>query len=677
MPTAEEIEAETVWAEAFAPSPIGNERFAPPAIPIPAAIEALNLPVMRQIGGIDFDAKNIVAVSATGSGKSVGLAPYELLLRRSRGEHRRILMRQPTRVSCFSIYRALGKLWEGSGLTFGVCTARNKENLDADIILYSDGSLSGLLADAADPIVYFDEAHSMGVDLAEIELAMCKMRGIPVRALSATIDPKTVIDYFGPGTGNYELSGRTFPIEKKVMYCDETLFDHNKNAGPLEEVVGGIVGRIAWEGKRALVFGPTKAISEHLAAKFSGICATTFAHGEVYPEDLLEWVDDHAGQPSVIFCTIALATGVTLPLDEVFIIDERVSGGVRQGVTQSYHIPYDSNTAIQCAGRVGRTHPGVATLITTEERRPNGWDDIRAMPIEPPCAKSTPYGVVLSLASVGFRDFENAPLLSKLEPGEVRHARKWLEANRCISPDGGILTMGQRVRAFPMDVTRAHLVLSAPSQSSKLITLAALTVGEKGTFSLLRVKPGKMLDAELLRNPGFQLLPPDCIHPDSMPLTLAKLMQRALHARDRSNKTETLAGWCHQANVSERAIRFAMTDFEEAAKHIVRPRASSDDEPYTGRRAFLDVDIDRFAGEVNDHLAGHREFVGGRFASRSDWGPTDLGNGIVDGAAKHLFRLGGTAYSAVGIPKEVRARSGSTFISLELPIIHRAVERAA
>lgn len=622
------------------------------AVAIPEALAGL--PVAAQIGSIDFDRQNIVMVSQTGSGKTVLMASYECLLRKQRGEAVQVWVRQPTRVSCFSIHKALKHFW-GDRLTIGICTADDKRDLDADIVLYSDGSLRQGLAKG--PIVYFDEAHSLNVPQAEIELAVAKMRGLRVRALSATIDPKTIIDYL-PGAAFHELSGRTFPIEKDVQWIPEEGFDRGASLDALDDAMGAIVLQAFQEKCRTLVFLPTKDLVERMARMLDGAeVPCRFAHGDVYPQDLLEWVEARRDGPFVVFCTIALATGVTLPLDRVAVFDERMGSHMQNGILRSFPQKFDSNTLIQCAGRVGRTHPGKATIITSRARRPRGWDGIVPGPIETPCSKTTPYGVILALAQEGVKEVSRIDLLSRLDPSELAHAQKWLLRHGCVRDDGGLTQLGRRVQSLPLEVPYAHLVLTAPTAETRLMAYAAVTLGLEGSFGLLSVKAGKESAARLEADPSFEVLPAECVVLDSMPATMAAILQRAFRARSEDNASETLRGWCEGTNLRQKALEFAMRDFEKGAAFLTQ----------SPRLDLLALDVRAHAAALDAHMMRHPTLVEASFPD-GEWGKAGRMGTVLDSAATDAFR---PAYpmQAWGVPKEIVGRRGSRFWSLALPIV--------
>lgn len=669
---------------------------------IPARFETL--PVAKQLAEIDFNAERWIAIAQTGAGKSMVLPCVEALERKKRGEKFRIYFRQPTRVAVQFLYSGLKKFWEPLGLTFGIMTRDKKENPEADIIVYSDGSLKSVLTRADDTplIVYFDEIHNVGTIATEIEIAICKKNRVPMRLLSATIDPKIFLDYLGPETKLYRLDGRTFPISKKLTHLPKEDFWREGNDKAFFDFHDACVEEVLHESERALFFVPTKAMAHELVEKYGDKIATTFAHGEVNPADLESWVEEHANEPFIIYCTLVAATSITLDVGKVFIWDERVDGEIREGIVRQFATRPDNNLVLQMAGRAGRIRSGTATLISTVGEEGSAWKERRdwnaIVPVPPvmPCAKMTPYSVLLALASHGITTDEDIDLLTKLDENEIAHARKWLVGHGCMTKDGYLTKLGEWVDRLPLEVPLGHMLLTAPSGESRLAIAAAIACSLKGSYQMVYLKPGSrqlgerrfaerakwvQKEAERVRgktddqglpiapNPPpapevlVPLLPRELVIPDSMPMTLALIMQKCYQARDKTNTADTLPNFCSRNNLTFRMMNLIMRDFEEITKHLG-----------TGALADfkrLDLTSSRLAEEVSYHMMSHDTLA------RVDWlgksWPKWRGYGVtLDAVAKELFGIvDGMTLSAWGLPKIIRAKSGNQFVSLDFATIRR------
>lgn len=670
---------------------------------VPARFE--NLPVVKQLDQIDFDALFWIAIAQTGAGKSMILPCIEALIRKSQGRKVRIYFRQPTRVAVQFLYSGLKKFWEPFGLTFGIMTRDKKEGLENDIIVYSDGSLKSVLTkgDDVEKIVYFDEIHNVGTVATEIEIAICKKMKVPMRLLSATIDPKVFLEYLGPETKLYHLDGRTFPIQKKLVHLPKEHFWREVNDVAFFEFMDRCVEEVATENERALFFVPTKAMAHELVEKYHDKIATTFCHGEVNPADLEKWVDDHANEPFIIFCTLVAATSITLDVGKVFIWDERIDGEVREGIQRQYATRPDNNLVLQMAGRAGRIRSGSALLISTVGEEASAWakqrvwDEVVPVPPVMPCAKTTPYNVLLALAAHGVTTDDQIDLLTKLDENEIAHARRWLINHGCLTKTGELTRLGEWVDRMPLDVPLAHMVLTAPSDEARLALAAAVACSLKGSYQMVYLKP----DSRQLQSARFErlnkwrtdeqarvrgkydeqglplapnapprpeellpLLPRELVIPDSMPMTFALILQRAYQARDRNNKGDSLPSFCNRSNLSMRMMNLIMRDFEEILKHI-------------GTGALLsfktmDLTRARLIEEVSYHMMSHDTLARVDWVGGKTW-PKWRGYGCtLDSVSKELFGIvDGMTFSAWGLPKVIRAKSGNQFVSLDFATIRR------
>lgn len=608
------------------------------------------LPVATQLDKVDFDREQIVCIASTGSGKTVVLAPTEVIRRKARGETGfQCWIRQPTRIASRFVYGAFQKFWPE--LQIGISTRDQKENVDtADIVVYSDGTLSNALKQSTKRIIlYFDETHALGTISAEIDLALARKHKLLLRLLSATIDPARLVEYLGPETQVVYLEGRSFPIERRTEVVD---YDE------LDDALSNAVKRTVAEGERALVFLPTKDDCARYAALFSDKCLTNIATGDVSPADLEAWVEANKEKTFIIFATVVAATSITIDVGRVFIVDQIVDSKYVEGVERKFRSPVGSNLALQMAGRCGRLRDGVATLLTDSEKR--NLADMVPVAITTPGEKTTPYKVITSLASHGVYEDSGIELLSRLDPAEMKHAREWLVKHRCIGDDGQLTPLGRLVDSMPVEVRYAHLIASAPTFESKLALAATIACLTKGSYNLVARKPGSREARAWFPLP---LLPKDVQVKNNMPLTFARLLQRAFQARERGNTSESLNRWAEASNLVPRQLAFAMKDFEDIGKRLTE----------SPRERLLKIDLQgaSLARDVAYHVARHDSTVSGdRF--RGGWGWSNVGgraySTTVDGVAKELWPVDDR--EVVGFPRIIVAKSTKReFVSLECPVV--------
>lgn len=625
-------------------------------VEIPEALR--HLPVTARIGDFDFSKQNMVIVSPTGSGKSVVAPATEAMLRKADGKV--VCLREPTKVSCRAIYSFLKEVWEPLGLRIGISTMDEKTNVEScDLLLYSDGSLTGIMGKLGKErlIVYIDEGHVL-TESAEIEMAVCKRQSVPLRILSATVEPKDFLDYL-PGATLHQLDGRIHPIEKSVVVLPRGAFSRDDHS-ILEAQLREEIALAKFEGKPIMCFLPTKRMVAAFASKFAKEIPTMHVHGEVSPRDVEKWVADHRGEASCIFATSAMATGVTVPCDRVLIADEAIDSDVRMGTERQFSGPMGDNQILQCAGRTGRLRPGTAALLTMDDKR--DWADIKPRPVVGPCSKATPFNVVLALAQHGIKRNEDIDLYSKLDERELAHARAELIRMGCIELDGGLTRMGRLIGATPLEPHLAHLVHSAPNRDAKIATLAAVVMGEKGTYSLVNVKP-----KEAARQPpGFKMLPGDCLHVGSGPMTMAHILARYA-ALPYGNR----AMWCSLNNLNERQMAFAFYDFRNACKPLLREDETP--EELLDSVDWRDKDVDL---AVDDHTAAHRSMR--RTRIEGAWGRITIDNKsyscTVDSILMAAWGKATGHYGWVsGKPRIIVPQgTGRPFVSLEMCILQES-----
>lgn len=594
-------------------------------IDIPEAL--LRLPVARQIADIDFSRQNFVARAATGSGKTMVVPAYEALLRKSRGEKGCIAIRVPTKVVGGFVTSGLRMFWKEAGLVVGILnrdvTAKDEKLCQtADLVIISDGSLNRLMKLNNVLAFYADEAHWLSLN-AELDIAIAKQKGIPVRLLSATIDEKPFIDYLGEGTGNYLLEGRTFPIRKHVIWASEDVFKRDKR-DELYAIIQQACDSLNTNAESGIFFLPTRQMCEDAADHFKTVLPTTFVHGGVSPADSERWTTQHAGKPYMVFATTAAAVGITLDLHRSYVSDEMIDSVVERGMKRMQSGKMDDNMLLQAAGRAGRIREGDAFIITHPDHRDPSfdWDEVRPRPIKPPAEKATPFEVIMAMAQHGITKDDQLDLISNLDPIELGIARDWLVKNGCLDAEGNLTKMGKYVAAFPMATQYAHLVLSHRCRpcsagvyneaarcprciKGRLVLLAAFTVGLQGMYSAVRIKPRTpaLVDIRMGKpdkdgnlqggRPHFCLVPPDTLVMGSVPLSMAKLLQKVTKLEPKDIKN-----WCDENNLWAKSLYTAKKDFTENASFILNDG---------GLRAFRATNIDDplLQGDIHSHLKRH------------------------------------------------------------------------
>ncbi|MBD3388931.1 MAG: DEAD/DEAH box helicase [Candidatus Altiarchaeales archaeon] len=356
-----------------------------------------DLPVPRSIrdGDIHLD-ENMVLIAHTGSGKSMSIPPCVALT-----QEKKVILRQPTRQTTKSTYLGLKMFW-GDRLSIGMHTSDETHgSLDeCDIMVVTDGVMKNWLKSPKyDVCVIFDEYHSQ-LPITEVEAGIVKtyLAGgaqFQIILLSATIRPSNIVKYFetlNPNPvdeskidricdileeGGEEVNtmvqdqwlkiryseGVAYPIEDRITEYKMDISD--KNPG----TVFDFCKRMLEEEKRGLIFACTRREIQELCndvRKYYPDLPAEFAHADVDIKRIIEFVEQY--EPCVIFATVALATSVTLPFDEVLIIDKGIDTVWEHGIEkQVTDIPIENNGVLQ---RRGRCFAAGTPIITSTGYKP-------------------------------------------------------------------------------------------------------------------------------------------------------------------------------------------------------------------------------------------------------------------------------------------------------------------
>lgn len=553
-----------------------------------------DLPVTRKLDRIDPE-ENFILVAHTGSGKTMVIPAY---VHSKTG--RKILMRQPTRVATRSAYEGLKEFWGPLGYKIGMMTSEETiGSIDEnDITIVTDGEMTHILRQPKYKFTcIFDEIHSQ-MAATEIELAIVKTymnKGMDIRVilLSATIRPENILNHFE--TLNDRLQNKAYiamicdELEKgegvndidqqqflKAYYTEGVAYPITKRiTTPLE--LGGnnlpemeFARRMMIEKKRGLIFKCTRNEVAELVSRIQDdplLPPALEAHADIDARTIKKFVDEH--EPSIVVATVALATSITMPFDEVLIMDNGIDSVYEDGIIKTItKIPLDDNGILQRAGRVGRVKPGVAILCSDHEEEVEmgdhvkkvplrrSWDNIRPTVISPPLEKIPPDAVVLTCASYNI-DVRELDTLSQLDHNEIENAIQRLVRWGLIEKNGyvKITPKGRRVFGLPLDIRMGVLLVDCPNEI--LPAVIAITAMGDGSFHMFNPSvPRKNPDTgENQRVRGYELLEQDMKDADSVLMVKIKILQQFFRLRADGNGLATT--WAEENGLLPRRLEKA------------------------------------------------------------------------------------------------------------------------
>lgn len=451
----------------------------PPELPVSAARD--------EIARAIRDNQVVIVAGATGSGKTTQLPKICLELGRTRIAHT-----QPRRIAARTIAERIAEELEVPlGTTVGYKVRfTDKVQEDTRVALMTDGILLNeihrdRLLRRYDTIIV-DEAHerSLNVDflIGYLTQVLPKRPDLRVIVTSATIDPQSFAKHFADADGNpapiIEVSGRTYPVEIRYRGPEDAAADE----------VDGITAALRELDREApgdvLVFLPGEAEIRDATDAVRGMYAKDAAPTEVLPlYGRLSAAEQHrvfersgiAGvRRRVILATNVAETSLTVPGIR-YVVDTGTARISRYSArTKIQQLPIEAisqASAQQRSGRAGRTAPGIAIRLYSEEDF-----DKRPAFTEPEILRTSLASVILQMLSLGFGDITSFPFLTPpdsrgvkaafdllLELGAVRPARSSSERSETKRPGAAhtLTDLGREISRLPIDPRFARMLIEA------------------------------------------------------------------------------------------------------------------------------------------------------------------------------------------------------------------------
>lgn len=508
----------------------------PPRIEFPS-----DLPVslMREEIADAIQGHQVVIVAGeTGSGKTTQLPKIALALGRERIAHT-----QPRRIAARTIAERIAEELGSAlgGLVGYQVRFTDRVSEDTRIRVMTDGILLNAIHRDRDLAAYdtiiIDEAHerSLNIDflLGYLRTLLPRRPDLKVIITSATIDPESFAQHFADASGEpapvIEVSGRTYPVEIRYRpLVEEVEAPDPKGGAPktrtverdLFDAIGEAVDELSREDPGdVLVFLSGEAEIRDAADALNGRLRSSARapRTEILPlYGRLSAAEQHRvferGAPGVrriVLATNVAETSLTVPGIR-YVIDAgtaRVSRYSARSKVQRLPIEAISQaSANQRSGRSGRTSPGIAIRLYSEE-------DFESRPAftEPEIRRTGLASVILQMLSLGLGDIARFPFLTPpdqrgiadglgllAELGAVEPATREGKGRNSHSPDGArpetrsnatrspsassphrITKIGRELARLPIEPRFARMVVEARRHEAVpevLAIVAGLTV---------------------------------------------------------------------------------------------------------------------------------------------------------------------------------------------------------
>ncbi|WP_125100363.1 ATP-dependent RNA helicase HrpA [Leucobacter chromiireducens] len=405
-----------------------------------------DLPVSQMRDEIEAairDHQVVIVAGETGSGKTTQLPKIALALGRERIAHT-----QPRRIAARTIAERIAEELgsELGGLVGYQVRFTDKVSADTRIRLMTDGILLNAIHRDRDLSAYdtiiIDEAHerSLNIDflLGYLQTLLPRRPDLKVIITSATIDPESFATHFADVRTKQpapiiEVSGRTYPVELRYRPLVEQIETPDPKGGApkvrtierdLFDAIGDAVDELGKEAPGdVLVFLSGEAEIRDAADALGGRVRASgrAARTEILPlYGRLSAAEQHrvferpsganAGARRIVLATNVAETSLTVPGIR-YVVDAgtaRISRYSARSKVQRLPIEAVSQaSANQRSGRSGRTSPGIAIRLYSEE-------DFASRPefTEPEIRRTGLASVILQMLSLGLGDIARFPFLT-------------------------------------------------------------------------------------------------------------------------------------------------------------------------------------------------------------------------------------------------------------------------
>lgn len=432
----------------------------------------------------------IIIVGETGSGKTTQIPQY--LYEAGYGKLGKIGCTQPRRVAAMSVAARVAqevgcKLGNevGYSIRFEDCTS------DKTVLKYmTDGMLLREFLSEPDLASYscmmVDEAHERTLHtdvLFGLVKDIARYRpDLKLLISSATLDAEKFSEYFDYAP-IFRIPGRRYPVDIMYTKAPEADYLHACVVTTLQihvtqppgDVLIFLTGQEEIEAAEELLKQRTRGLGSKIAEL---VIAPIYAN---LPSDMQAKIFEPTppGARKVVIATNIAETSLTI--DGIkYVIDpgfcKQNSYNPRTGMESLQVTPISKASALQRAGRAGRTAPGKCFRLYTAWAYQHELEDNTVPEIQ----RTNLGNVVLLLKSLGINDLVNFDFMDPPPTETMFRALEQLYALGALNERGELTTLGRKMAEFPVDPQLAKMLIASEQfgVSEEVVTIAAmLSVG--------------------------------------------------------------------------------------------------------------------------------------------------------------------------------------------------------
>ncbi|KRY20858.1 putative pre-mRNA-splicing factor ATP-dependent RNA helicase DHX15 [Trichinella patagoniensis] len=446
----------------------------------------------------------LVLVGETGSGKTTQIPQWCVDYVRlkgdltSKGGRRSVACTQPRRVAAMSVAARVAEEMDVSlGMEVGYSIRFEDCSSPRTFLKYlTDGML--LREAMSDPlldnygIVILDEAHerTLATDILMglIKEVSQQRADLKVVVMSATLDAGKFQQYFN-NAPLMAVPGRTFPVE--VFYTPEAERDYVDatvrtviQIHLCEEVEGDILVFLTGQEEIEEVCKRIKKEVDNLGPEVGELrCIPLYS---TLPPNLQQKIfelppekrpNGAIGRKCVVSTNIA-ETSLTID-GVVFVVDPGFSKqkvyNPRIRVESLLISPISQASAMQRAGRAGRTRPGKCFRLYTEK----AFQEDMIPQTYPEILRSNLGSVVLELKKLGVEDLVHFDFMDPPAPETLMRALEMLNYLGALDDDGELSPLGSIMAEFPLDPQLSKMLIASCDYncSNEILTITAMLSG--------------------------------------------------------------------------------------------------------------------------------------------------------------------------------------------------------
>ncbi|VDD87094.1 unnamed protein product [Enterobius vermicularis] len=425
----------------------------------------------------------LTLVGETGSGKTTQIPQWCLEYVKSRtvaGQRRLVACTQPRRVAAMSVATRVSEEMDvqlgmevGYSIRFEDCVSeRTVLKYCTDGMLLREAMNCPLLDNYG--VIVLDEAHerTLATDILMglIKEIVRQRKDLKIVVMSATLDSGKFQQYF-ENCPLMSVPGRTFPVE--IFYTPEPEKDYLEAAirtvvqiHICEEVEGDILLFLTGQEEIEEACKRIKREIDNLGSEVGELkCIPLYSS---LPPNLQQRIFEPAppkkpngaiGRKCVVSTNIA-ETSLTID-GVVFVIDPGFSKqkvyNPRIRVESLLVCPISKASAMQRAGRAGRTKPGKCFRLYTEKAYKNEMNE----QTYPEILRSNLGSVVLQLKKLGVDDLVHFDFMDPPAPETLMRALELLNYLAAIDDNGDLTQLGSLMAEFPLDPQLAKMVIAS------------------------------------------------------------------------------------------------------------------------------------------------------------------------------------------------------------------------